>query len=103
MTCLLRGNRYAARQYAKDFLSKHIEAIGSSGFHCIYSTQPEEAIMRSIDKQEVLRLLKKGIQADIWYDAADHEDEVAWQTIEDVQGAMQRAIALLEKPEEATK
>ena len=57
--------------------------------------------MRSIDKQEVLRLLKKGIQADIWYDAADHEDEVAWQTIEDVQGAMQRAIALLEKPEEA--
>ena len=57
--------------------------------------------MRSIDKQEVLRLLKKGIQADIWYDAADHE--VAWQTIEDVQGAMQRAIALLEKPEETTK
>lgn len=43
MTCLLRGNRYAAGQYAKDFLSKHIEAIGSSGFHCIYSTQPEEA------------------------------------------------------------
>jgi hypothetical protein len=47
-------------------------------------------------KQEVISLLKKGLEADIWYDAYDLEDEEARQVIEDVQGAMQEAISLLE-------
>jgi hypothetical protein len=59
---------------------------------------PRRQIMKSINKQEVLRLLKKGIQEDIWYDADDHEE--ARKTIADVQSAMQEAIALLQKPEE---
>jgi len=54
--------------------------------------------MKSIDNQEVLRLLKKGIRADIWYDSDDHGDEEASKTIGDVQNAMKDAIALLEKP-----
>tara|TARA_R110002012_G_scaffold128982_1_gene281350 strand:+ start:368 stop:553 length:186 start_codon:yes stop_codon:yes gene_type:complete len=52
--------------------------------------------LKAQDGKEVIRLLKKGIQADIWYDAYDLEDEEARQVIEDVQGAMQEAISLLE-------
>tara|TARA_R110000737_G_C14181217_1_gene413433 strand:+ start:254 stop:445 length:192 start_codon:yes stop_codon:yes gene_type:complete len=55
--------------------------------------------LKAQDGKEVIRLLEKGIQADIWYDAHDLEDEEARQVIEDVQGAMQEAISLLKDGE----
>ena len=44
--------------------------------------------------QEIARLLEKGIEADIWYDAEDHNDEKAVKVITEVQEAMREAAEI---------
>ena len=47
-----------------------------------------------MELQEIARLLEKGIEADICYDAEDHNDEKAVKVITEVQEAMKEAAEI---------